>query len=141
MRCIRLRRLPSTTDSTSGSIGSGCSQSFPIRRSRSRRRRRRKASRIRTVFRGRTRSRIESGKERETVKNKGKAASDTDIIRLRRHFCYMSLLFTLTIISGFSAFLVCIVFHILYNSRNKKGGTPILWAVPHSCDCLRKSER
>lgn len=63
VRCIRLRRLPFKTDSTSGLIWSGCSRSFLIRR--------KKASRIRTVFRGRTRSRTGSGKERETVRNKG----------------------------------------------------------------------
>lgn len=88
MRCVRLRGLPSTTDSTSGPIGSGCSQSFPIRR--------RTASRIQTVFRCRTRSRTGSGKEREAVRNKEKATSDTDIIRLRHRFCYTSLFFTLT---------------------------------------------
>lgn len=63
VRCIRLRGLQFTTDSTSGLIWSGCSRSFPIRR--------RKASRIRTVFRGRTRSLTGSGKEREAVRNKG----------------------------------------------------------------------
>ena len=57
----------------------------------------RKASRIRTVFLGRTRSRTGSGKERKAVWNKGKAASDTDIIRLRRRFGFTSLFFTLAV--------------------------------------------
>lgn len=51
---------------------------------------------IRTIFRGLIRSWTRSGKEREAVRNKGKAASNTDIIRLRRRFCYTSLFFTLT---------------------------------------------
>ena len=91
VRCIRLRRLPFTTESTSGLIWSDCSRSFPIRK--------RKASSIRTVFRGRTRFRTRSGKERKAVRNKGETASDTDIIRLRRRFCYTSWFFTLAVFS------------------------------------------
>lgn len=71
VRCIRLRRLPFAMDSTSGPIWSGCFRSFPIRR--------RKASRIRTVFRGRTRSPTGSGKEREAVRNKGDTVIGNDV--------------------------------------------------------------
>lgn len=91
VRCICLRRLPFTTESTSGLIWSDCSRSFLIRK--------RKASSIRIVFRGRTRFRTRSGKEREVVRNKGETASDTDIIRLRRRFCYTSWFFTLAVFS------------------------------------------
>ena len=40
-----------------------------------------------------------SGKERKAVRNKGKTASDTDIICLRRRFGYTSLFFTLAFFS------------------------------------------
>lgn len=61
---------------------------FPIKR--------RRVLRIRTIFHGRARPWSESEKKREAVRNKGKATWDTDIIRLRRRYCYTSLFFTLT---------------------------------------------
>lgn len=88
VRCICLLRLLSTMGSTCGPIWSGWSRSSRIRRMA--------ASCSRIIFCGLIRFRTGSGREREAAKNKGKTASDTDIIRLWRRFCYTSLFFTLT---------------------------------------------
>lgn len=57
---------------------------------------RRMASFIRTIFRGRASPWTGLEKKREAGRNKEKSTWDTDIIHLRRRYCYTSLFFTLT---------------------------------------------